>query len=97
MEFKYIQKSEDLFKGKLYLKDREVSIIEFQYRIFDLVKAKDTPLMERLQFIKIISSNLEEFIAIRLPDIEGDKKESIICLIEELYFKMGKELCGGKK
>ena len=51
MEFKYIQKSEDLFKGKLYLKDREVSIIEFQYRIFDLVKAKDTPLMERLQFI----------------------------------------------
>lgn len=92
MEFKYIQKSEDLFKGKLYLKDREVSIIEFQYRIFDLVKAKDTPLMERLQFIKIISSNLEEFIAIRLPDIEGDKKESIICLIEELYFKMGKEL-----
>lgn len=92
MDFEKINNIESVFNEEVLSKDRETSILEFQLRIFDLVTLESTPLMEKLNFIKIISSNLEEFISIRLPDIPKNKMRHKIHMIEAIYTMIGKAL-----
>ena len=49
--------------------NRELSLLEFHKRV--LVQAKDTeyPLLERLNFLIIFSSNLDEFFEIRIASL----------------------------
>ena len=54
----------DLTDPKLYL-NRELSILEFQRRVLALALDADVPLLERLRFLSISSSNLDEFFEIR--------------------------------
>lgn len=89
MDFKYVENSENLFKNKHYLKSRDLSILEFNMRLFDMVGLESTPFMERINFLKIINSNLEEFISVRLPRVKAKEIELIIHTIEELYYNMG--------
>ena len=89
MDFKYITKPEYSIKKDL-IKKRDLSIIEFQIRLLDLAKLDKTPDMENLNFVKIISSNLEEFISVRLPNIEDvDERSQIIHLIESIFDVLG--------
>lgn len=89
MDFKYITKPEYSIKKDL-IKKRDLSIIEFQIRLLDLAKLDKTPDMEKLNFVKIISSNLEEFISVRLPNIEEvDERSQIIHLIESIFDVLG--------
>ncbi|GAB4241246.1 MAG: RNA degradosome polyphosphate kinase [Ekhidna sp.] len=59
--------------------DRDLSWLSFNYRV--LMEAMDTsvPLMERLKFIAIYSSNLDEFFRVRVADVQNlvriDKKK----------------------
>ena len=59
--------------------DRDLSWLSFNYRV--LVEAKDeqVPLIERLRFLAIYSSNLDEFFRVRVADIRNlatiDKKK----------------------
>lgn len=89
MEFTYVTKLNSLYKGKHFLKDRNISILEFQLRLFDLVKHRDTPFMERINFIKIICSNLEEFIVTRLANDESESTQNEINMIENIYHNLG--------
>lgn len=89
MEFKYIENSENIFKDKHYLKSRDLSIIEFNIRLFDIIALPSTPFMERINFLSIINSNLEEFISVRLPRVKSNEINLILHTIEELYYKMG--------
>jgi polyphosphate kinase len=54
----------DLTDPKLYL-NRELSMLEFQRRVMALAVDADVPLLERLRFLTISSSNLDEFFEIR--------------------------------
>ena len=45
--------------------DRDHSILAFNERVFDWVGRKDVPLLERLRFLSIVSSNLDEFFEVR--------------------------------
>lgn len=45
--------------------DRDHSILAFNERVFDWVIRKDVPLLERLRFLSIVSSNLDEFFEVR--------------------------------
>lgn len=89
MEFTYVKMLNSLYKKKNFLKERNISILEFQLRLFDLVKHKDTPFMERINFIKIICSNLEEFIITRLETNESEETKREINMIEEIYHNLG--------
>ena len=46
--------------------DRELSWIKFNRRILDLALRKDIPLLERVKFLSITNSNLDEFFSIRV-------------------------------
>ena len=50
---------------KLYL-NRELSLLEFQRRVLDEAKDSTNPLVERIKFIGIVASNLDEFFMVRV-------------------------------
>ena len=49
----------------LPLLDRDHSILAFNWRVFDWACRPDVPLLERLRYLCIVSSNLDEFFEVR--------------------------------
>ena len=49
------------------LLDRDHSILAFNERVFDWACREEVPLLERLRFLCIVSSNLDEFFEVRAP------------------------------
>ncbi len=52
----------------LYL-NRRLSLLEFQRRVLDQARDVRNPLLERIKFLAILGSNMDEFFMLRLPDI----------------------------
>ncbi|HPP83543.1 MAG TPA: polyphosphate kinase 1 [Rubrivivax sp.] len=50
------------------LLDRERAILQFSRRVLAQARRADVPLLERLRFVTIVSSNLDEFVEVRLAD-----------------------------
>ena len=53
----------------LKLLNRERSILQFNSRVLAQALRADVPLLERLRYITIVSSNLDEFFEVRVADI----------------------------
>ena len=49
---------------------RELSVLDFQKRVLALAKAEATPLVERLRFLTITASNVDEFFEIRVAGLK---------------------------
>jgi polyphosphate kinase len=62
----------DLNDSNYYLK-RELSYIQFNLRVLVQVRNKQHPLLERLMFLLIFSSNLDEFYEIRVIGVEPSR------------------------
>lgn len=70
------------------LKDRGMSILEFNKRVLSMAFDKETPLMERMNFIKIVESNIEEFLSLRMPSQKSDLYFQYKDYIENLHTDM---------
>lgn len=60
-------------KIKKYL-NRELSWLEFNARVLAQAACKETPLLERLKFISIFASNLDEFFMVRVSGVMSQIK-----------------------
>ena len=56
--------------------DRELSHLAFNERVLALAERTSVPLAERLRYLCIVSSNLDEFFEIRLSALMGEMRES---------------------
>ena len=61
-EFRYVNSN--------VLVDRELSWLAFNTRVLELAEDPACPLLERIRFIAIVSSNLDDFFMIRVASVK---------------------------
>jgi polyphosphate kinase len=64
--------------GKLRLLDREKSILAFNQRVLAWAHRADVPLLERLRYLCIVSSNLDEFFEVRAAPHLAARNEGVV-------------------
>ncbi len=67
----------DLAHPSLYI-NRELSLLEFQRRVLEEAQDESNPLLERLKFIAIFGSNMDEFFMVRVSGIRKQIESNVL-------------------
>lgn len=67
----------ELDDPKLYL-NRELSLLEFFRRVLDEAKDERNPLLERVKFLAIVGSNLDEFFMVRVAGLKQQIASGVV-------------------
>lgn len=70
---------EDLSDPKLFV-NRELSMLEFQRRVLEEAMDVTNPLLERVKFLAILGSNLDEFFMVRLSGLKKQVDAGVVDL-----------------
>ena len=57
--------------------NRELALIAFQYRVLEEAMDPANPLLERVKFLAIVGSNLDEFFMVRVGGLELQQMEGV--------------------
>jgi len=69
----------DLKNPALYI-NRELSMLEFQRRVLEEAMDESNPLLERVKFLGILGSNLDEFFMVRVGGLILQRDEGVVDL-----------------
>ncbi len=67
----------DLGDSRLYI-NRELSMLEFQRRVLEEAQDKKNPLLERVKFLAIVGSNLDEFFMVRVSGLRKQAESGVV-------------------
>ena len=62
---------------ELYV-NRELSLLEFQKRVLEEAQDETVPLLERIKFLSIVGSNLEEFFMVRVAGLKRQVEKGVL-------------------
>ena len=60
-----------------YYINRELGMLAFQERVFEEAKDKENPLLERIKFLAIVGSNLDEFFMVRVGGLKMQNEAGV--------------------
>src|SRR5438067_1173550 len=83
---------ESHMQKSLSLIDRHLSWLSFNHRVLQEAADPHHPVLERLRFLAIFSSNLDEFFRVRVPAIHALHDASLLEAIREKVDRLQREL-----
>jgi polyphosphate kinase len=67
----------ELDDPRLYV-NRELSLLKFQWRVLEEAQNETNPLLERVKFLSILGSNLDEFFMVRVAGLQNQVESGIL-------------------
>ncbi|MCC2597358.1 polyphosphate kinase 1 [Pusillimonas sp. MFBS29] len=58
------------------LLNRELSLLKFNERVMAMAENRNTPVLERLRYLCIVSSNMDEFFEIRISSLKEQQRQT---------------------
>jgi len=72
----------DLDSPKYYI-NRELGLLSFQQRVFEEAQDESNPLLERVKFLSILGSNLDEFFMVRVGGLSMQHDAGLFSLTKD--------------